>query len=407
MLDLQEQLRIIKKGVAEIISEEELVDRLKRSINENRPLRLKLGMDPTAPDIHLGHSVVLRKLRQFQDLGHEVILIIGDFTALIGDPTGRSETRKQLSKEEILANAETYKKQAFKILRPDRTIIRNNGEWLSKLSFEEIIKLTSKYTVARMLEREDFKNRFTNNIPICLHEFLYPLMQGYDSVAIQCDIEFGGTDQKFNLLMGRYLQKEYGQEPQIAILMPILEGTDGVRKMSKSYGNYIGVMESPDEMYGKVMSIPDEMIIRYYELVTDVHPDEIDKIKNEMERGELHPRDAKMSLAKEIVKLYHGTEEAEKAEQRFISIFQKKDIPDDIPTAIISENEVKDGIWIAKLLTITGLSPSNSEARRIICQGGVRINGNRVDDENLQIVPKDGDIIQYGKRKFVKIKILN
>ncbi|MDI6601150.1 MAG: tyrosine--tRNA ligase [Thermoanaerobacteraceae bacterium] len=406
-MELEEQMKIIKKGVAEIISEEELRDRLKRSIKENRPLKIKFGMDPTAPDIHLGHTVILRKLRQFQDLGHEVTLLIGDFTSLIGDPTGRSETRKPMTREQIMENAKTYQEQAFKILDHQKTIIRYNSEWLSKLNFEDVLKLASKYTVARMLERDDFEKRFKSNTPIYIHEFMYPLMQGYDSVALGCDIEFGGTDQKFNILMGRMLQKEYGMaEGQIAILMPILEGIDGVKKMSKSLGNYIGIDEDPNNIYGKVMSIPDELIIRYYNLVTDVHPDRIEEIKAEMEKGSLNPRDAKMALAREIVSLYYGSDKALEAEENFKTIFQKNEIPEDIEEIAVESSILIDGrVWLPKLLTAVGLTSTNSEARRMIEQGAFRMNGERVVDADGDVEVKSGDILQVGKRKFVRIII--
>lgn len=407
MLELEEQIKIIKKGVAEIISEEELRERLNRSAAENRPLKIKFGMDPTAPDIHLGHTVILRKLRQFQDLGHEVTLLIGDFTSIIGDPTGRSETRKSMTREQIMENAKTYQEQAFKILDRSKTIIRYNSEWLSKLNFEDVLKLASKYTVARMLERDDFEKRFKSNTPIYIHEFMYPLMQGYDSVALGCDIEFGGTDQKFNILMGRMLQKEYGKEEgQIAILMPILEGIDGVKKMSKSLGNYIGIDEEPNNIYGKVMSIPDELIIRYYELVTDVHPDKIKAIEIQMEKGLLNPRDAKMGLAREIVSLYYGNDKALEAEENFKTIFQRNELPEDIEEMTIEPGILVDGkVWLPKLLTSLGLTSTNSEARRMIEQGAFKINSKKIVDSDKEIEVRNGDILQLGKRKFVKIII--
>lgn len=406
-MDVNEQLKIIKKGVAELISENELLEKLKKSEKENKPLIIKLGLDPTAPDIHLGHTVVLRKLKAFQDLGHQVIIIIGDYTGMIGDPTGKSETRKQLTREEVLRNAETYKSQIFKILDKEKTIVRFNSEWLDPLNFADVIKLSAKYTVARMLEREDFKKRFTSNLPISIHEFFYPLMQGYDSVELKADVELGGTDQKFNILMGRTLQKEYGQsDVQIGLFMPILEGTDGVKKMSKSLGNYIGINEEPNDIYGKTMSIPDELIIRYYELVTDVHPDEIEAMKQQLKDNSVNPRDLKMKLAREVVALYHGNEASLKAEEHFKSVFQKGAIPDDIEEVIIKSSDLTDGkIWAPKLLAITGLAPSNSEARRLISQGSLKINEVKYDQANGDIEIKDGDVIQVGKRKFAKIKI--
>ncbi|HEY9062017.1 MAG TPA: tyrosine--tRNA ligase [Pseudobacteroides sp.] len=406
-MDVNEQLRIIKKGVFELISENELLEKLKKSQKENKPLKIKLGLDPTAPDIHLGHTVVLRKLKAFQDLGHQVIIIIGDYTGMIGDPTGKSETRKQLTREEVLKNAETYKTQIFKILDREKTIVRFNSEWLAPLNFADVIKLAAKYTVARMLEREDFKKRFTTNLPISIHEFFYPLMQGYDSVELGADVELGGTDQKFNILMGRTLQKEYGKtDVQIGLFMPILEGTDGIKKMSKSLGNYIGINEEPNDIYGKTMSIPDELIIRYYELVTDVHPDEIESMKQQMKDNAVNPRDLKMKLAREVVELYHGKEASLKAEEHFKSVFQKGAVPEDIEEVTVNSSELTDGkIWAPKLLTITGLAPSNSEARRLITQGSLKINEVKFDQANADIEIKDGDVIQVGKRKFAKLKI--
>lgn len=406
-MDVNEQLKIIKKGAVEIISENELLEKLKKAEKENKPLIIKLGLDPTAPDIHLGHTVVLRKLKAFQDLGHQVIIIIGDYTGMIGDPTGKSETRKQLTREEVLRNAETYKTQIFKILDPQKTTVRFNSEWLAPMNFADVIKLSAKYTVARMLEREDFKNRFSNNLPISIHEFFYPLMQGYDSVALKADVELGGTDQKFNILMGRTLQKEYGQsDVQIGLFMPILEGTDGVKKMSKSLGNYIGINEEPNEIYGKTMSITDELIVRYFELTTDIHPDELEKMKQQMKNNEVNPRDLKMRLARELVKLYHGEEASLKAEENFKTVFQKGAMPDEIEEVTVPVAELKDNkIWIAKLVAITGLAPSTSEARRLVTQGSVKINEQKVDAANIDVEVKEGDIIQVGRRKFVKIKI--
>ncbi|MCF6097025.1 tyrosine--tRNA ligase [Thermovorax subterraneus] len=394
----EEQFELLRQNVAEIISEEELLNKLRKSYEEKRPLKVKLGLDPTAPDVHLGHAVVLKKMRQFQKLGHEVVLIIGDFTGMIGDPTGKSETRKQLSREEIMENAKTYKEQVFKILDPDKTKIVFNSEWLSRMTFEDVLKLASKYTVARMLEREDFSKRFTEGRPISIHEFFYPLMQGYDSVALNADVELGATEQKFNILMGRILQKEYGQEPQVAVLMPILVGIDGKRKMSKSLGNYIGVNDPPDEMYGKVMSIPDEIMLEYYKLATDLEHRELEKIAENLKEGRVNPRDLKMRLAREIVKLYHGSDEALKAEEKFIRIFQKKDLPDEIP--IFEVNDEK--IWLPKLITLVGFSSSNSEALRMLKQGAVKINGEKIIDAT-DIEIRSPFILQVGKRKFVKV----
>lgn len=404
MIEINEQLKIIKKGAAEIISEEDIVKKLEKSAKENKPLTIKLGLDPSAPDIHLGHTVVLRKMKAFQDLGHQVVIIIGDATGMIGDPTGKSAVRKQLSHDQVLENARTYQEQIFKILDREKTIVKFNSEWLQTMNFMDVANLASKYTVARMLERDDFKKRFASNQSISIHEFFYPLMQGYDSVAIKADIEMGGTDQKFNILMGRTLQKEYDQEPQIALLMPIIEGTDGVKKMSKSLGNYIGISEAPNDMYGKTMSIPDELIIRYFELVTDEHPDSIEAMKSDIEQDKVNPRDLKMKLAKEVVKLYHGEEKALEAEQYFKSVFQKKNIPDDIAEMEVSIEESEEGLFfIPKIVTGLKLSSSTSEARRLLKQGGIKLNGEKV--ENDKIALQTGDIIQVGKRKFAKIII--
>ncbi|WP_156204705.1 tyrosine--tRNA ligase [Candidatus Syntrophocurvum alkaliphilum] len=387
----------LRRGVAEIVPEEELKNKLQKSFEKGKPLRIKLGLDPTAPDIHLGHTVVLNKLRQFQDLGHEVHLIIGDFTGRIGDPSGKSEARTQLTEEEVMANARTYQEQIFKVLDKEKTIIYFNSEWLMKMNLADTLNLASKYTVARMLERDDFHKRYRDGLPISIHEFIYPLMQGYDSVVLEADIELGGTDQKFNLLVGRSLQREYGYEPQIAMTMPILEGTDGVQKMSKSLGNYIGVNEEPYEMFGKTMSISDELICRYFELVTRIPIEEIRSIEQQMAQG-YNPRNAKMRLAREIITIYHNSEEAQKAQERFELVFSKRDIPDDIPEVIIKEKEV----WLPKFLAEQGLLSSTSEGKRMIKQAAIKVNGEKHSDENLAI---DGEIIvQVGKRKFLKIK---
>lgn len=404
-MDARQQLEIIKRGVAEIVPEEELLQKLERSVASGKPLRVKLGADPSAPDIHLGHSVVLRKLRDFQDLGHQVVFIIGDFTGRIGDPTGKSETRKALSREEVLRNAQTYREQVGKILDMSKTEVVFNGEWLDKLSFEDVIRLASSYTVARMLERDDFAKRYSSGRPISLHEFLYPLAQGYDSVAVQADVELGGTDQKFNLLVGRHLQREHGQEPQVALMMPIIEGTDGIQKMSKSLGNYIGINEAPAEMYGKTMSIPDELMLKYFELVTRVPMEELGKIKKGLEEGFLHPRDVKMRLAREIVSMFHGSKAALEAEEHFKLVFQKRDLPEEIPEVLIAENELQDGkIWLIKLLVKAGLTESNGEARRFIQQGAVKINNEKITAET-DVYVVDGMVIQVGKRKFARIRL--
>lgn len=394
---VEEQIQLISRGVAEIVPEDELRSKLYKSIKEKRPLRVKLGLDPTAPDIHLGHTVVLNKLRQFQDLGHEVHLIIGDFTARIGDPSGKSETRKQLTEEQVRANAATYQEQIFKVLDQEKTTVYYNSEWLMKLNLADVLGLASKYTVARMLERDDFHKRYTSNLPISIHEFMYPLMQGYDSVVLKADVELGGTDQKFNLLVGRHLQKEYGFEPQVALMMPILEGTDGVQKMSKSLGNYIGVYEEPYEMFGKVMSIPDELIIRYFELLTRMPMEVINSYRSGMEKGELNPRDVKINLAKEIIAMYHNEEEAEKAEEKFELVFSKRDIPDDIPEVKVEENEV----WLPKFMYENKMVASTSEGKRMITQGAVKVDGEKYENENLVI--ERSLVVQVGKRKFVRI----
>jgi len=405
-MEAERQLEILKRGTAEIIPEDELVKKLERSLREGKPLKAKLGLDPTAPDIHLGHTVVLNKLRQIQDLGHQVILIIGDFTGRIGDPSGRSETRKQLTEAEVMVNAETYKEQIFKVLDPERTNIVFNSTWLGPMTFAQVVELGGKYTLARMLERDDFEKRFKQNLPISIHELFYPLMQGYDSVHLQADIELGGTDQKFNLLVGRSLQREYGQEPQIAMTMPILEGLDGVQKMSKSLGNYVGVNEAPRDMYGKIMSLPDELMLRYYELVTRVPMDEIKQIAVGLEQGTLHPRDVKMRLGREIVVMYHGVEAAEAAETEFRNIFQKGELPDEIPEIKISVAELSEGeVWIGKLLVLLNLAASTSEARRLVTQGGVQINGERVSDSAANIRIEDEMIVRAGRRKFARIKL--
>lgn len=402
--ELARQLEIIRRGTAEIVPENELVEKIKKSVAAGKPLHIKLGLDPTAPDIHLGHTVVLQKLRQFQDLGHKVTIIIGDYTGRIGDPTGKSETRKQLTDEEIKINAQTYENQIFKILDRSKTNVVFNSQWLAPLTFADVISLAAKYTVARMLERDDFAKRFHNELPISIHEFFYPLMQGYDSVALEADIELGGTDQKFNLLMGRHLQKEYGQEPQVALMMPILEGLDGVQKMSKSLGNYIGITESPKEMYGKTMSIADELMTRYFELVTPVEMEEIRAVEKGLKAGEIHPRDLKMRLAREIVTIYYGAEAAEKAEEEFKNIFQKKELPNEVPEYRLSDTDLEDGcIWLPKLLALAGLVSGTSEGKRLIQQGAVKIDEEKITDPDIKLIPQDGIIIKAGKRKFAKI----
>ena len=398
MKSLEEQLKIIKKGTLDIINEEELIKKLEKSIKENKPLKIKLGLDPSAPDIHLGHTVVLRKLKQLQDLGHEIIIIIGDFTGKIGDPTGKSRMRKFLSDEEVLQNAKTYEEQVFKILDKEKTTIKFNSEWLSKLTFGDVLKLTASTTVARMLEREDFKLRFENQRPIYLNEFFYPLMQAFDSTAIEADIEFGGTDQRFNLLSGRNLQKEIGEEPQIVIMMPLIEGLDGKNKMSKTLGNYIGIYESAKSKYQKVMEIPDELIVKYYTLLTDVDDEKIKEVEAKLKDESVNPRDIKMDLAREIVSLYHTEEEVEQAEDRFKMIFQMGQKPKDMDTVNVS----KEDFDLISTVVDKGLVSSKSEFRRLLLQGGIKINDKKITME--KDLPKEGEIVvQVGKKKFMKI----
>lgn len=400
MISAQEQVRQIKHGVADLINEQDLVKKIEKSIKENKPLVVKLGLDPTAPDIHLGHTVPLRKLRLFQKFGHQVVIVIGGFTARIGDPTGKSVTRPPLTKEEVLKNAETYKTQIFKVLDPEKTIVRDNSEWLESMNFADVLRLASSYTVARMMERDDFSKRFKEGRPIGVHEFMYPLMQGHDSVALHADVEFGGTDQTFNLLMGRHLQELEGQEPQVVITMPLLEGLDGIQKMSKSLGNYIGIDEEPKEMYGKAMSIPDELMMRYFMLVTDMSIEEQEDMAKRLESGELHPRDAKMQLARTIVRLYHGEEAALEAEEEFKRVFQQRAMPTDIPEYAM--DAPTEPIFVPQFCTDAGLTASNGEARRSIKAGAFKVNGEKYTEENLKL--EDGMIVQVGKRKFVKIK---
>ncbi|MGG7145964.1 tyrosine--tRNA ligase [Clostridium butyricum] len=401
MINIDEQIKIIMKGADEIIGLDTLKEKLKKSNEENRPLIVKLGLDPSAPDIHLGHTVVLRKMKQLQDLGHKIVIIIGDFTGKIGDPTGKAKGRKALSTEQVLENAKTYEKQIFKILDKEKTDVRFNSEWLSKLSFEETIKLASTMTVARMLEREDFKKRYESQIPISIHEFFYPLMQGYDSVVLNADIELGGTDQRFNVLMGRMLQKEYGQESQTTIFMPLLEGLDGKEKMSKSLGNYIGIDEDADVMFEKAMRIPDELIIKYFNLVTDIHPDIIDGIEKELKDGSINPRDIKMRLAREITLLYNNEEKTKSAEERFKKVFQKGQIPDNIEVIKVNKNNLD----ISEILVNNNFVKSKNELRRISNQGGLKVNENKISDLS-KVKIEDKMIIQIGKKKFVCIELI-
>ena len=398
-MTIAEQLEHLKKGTVDLIREEDLKKKLERSAKTGKPLRVKLGLDPTAPDIHLGHTVVIRKLKAFQDLGHTVIFLIGDFTGMIGDPSGKNVTRPPLSREEIDANAETYKLQMFKLLDPEKTELRFNGEWMDKFTAADFVRLCAKTTVKQILERDDFTKRMADEKPISLHELLYPLVQGYDSVALNADVELGGTDQKFNLLMGRNLQREFEQEPQVIITTPLLEGLDGVNKMSKSLGNYIGITEPANEMFGKVMSISDELMWKYYELLTDLSVSEIANLSSQIESGE-NPRNIKVNLAKLIVKDFHSQADADAAEDDFNRRFVQKEIPDEI-----EEKQIAAGNYnLAQLLADTGLAASKGEARRLIEQGGVRVNSEKATAANADIViNSEGVIIQVGKRKFLKL----
>lgn len=405
-LSLEEELEIIRDGTAEIIPEEELIEKLRKSRETGKPLRVKLGIDPTAPDIHLGFAVVLRKLRQFQDMGHKVCLIVGDFTAIIGDPSGKSKTRPMLSRKEVEENAKTYLKQLYVILDASKTELFYNSEWLENMDFADVIELASKYTVARMLERNDFESRLAENEPLYMHEILYPLCQGYDSVAIDADIEMGGTDQKFNNLVGRALQREYNKEPQVVVLMPLLVGIDGIEKMSKSLDNQIGITESPNEMYGKIMSIPDEAMIEYFTLTTDLSPSEIDEIKEGLESGTLHPKETKQRLARQIVKSYHGEEASLEAEKEFNRVFVEQQLPQDIPDLEVPKDAFKDGkVWIVKLVKIAGSADSNRQARTLIEQGAVSLNGEKISDSNLDLEIEDGTVLKVGKLNYVKLRI--
>ncbi len=402
-MEVKEEIKFLLRGVVEVISEKELEEKLKQAYREKRPLRIKAGFDPTAPDLHLGHTVLIQKLKHFQELGHEVYFLIGDFTGMIGDPSGKIETRPPLTKEQVLANAETYKEQIFKILDPEKTKIVFNSTWLNKLSAIDLIKLCAHYTVARMLERDDFQKRFNTGRPISIHEFIYPLLQGYDSVALKADVELGGTDQKFNLLVGRELQKDFGQIPQVIMMVPLLEGIDGIQKMSKSLGNYIGITEPPNTMFGKIMSISDELMWRYYELLSNRPLDEILKMQEKVKKGELHPKEAKKQLAIEIVARFHGQKAAEEAANEFERVFKYKKLPKDIEEVTVYWPEEK--IWLPKLLQLAGFTESTSSAKRLIQQGGVRINGERIKSAETTISTGNVYIIQVGKIRYKKIKL--
>lgn len=401
-MTIDEQIEYLKKGVVDIIRVEDLKAKLEKSEKTGKPLRVKLGADPTAPDIHLGHTVVIRKLKAFQDLGHTVIFLIGDFTGMIGDPSGKNTTRPPLSREEIDANAKTYKEQIFKLLDPDKTVIDFNSRWLGELGSAGFVKLCSHITVKQILERDDFQKRLTEEKPIALHELLYPLSQGYDSVALEADVELGGTDQRFNLLVGRNLQREYDQEPQVIMTTPLLEGLDGVQKMSKSYNNYIGISEPPKEMFGKVMSVSDDLMWRYYELLTDLTLTEIRAIRSLCENGEKNPRDIKIELAKHIITDFHSATDAQTAEDEFKRIFVEKSAPDDVEEISVSSETWK----LVNLLVETNLTTSKAEARRLIEQGGVRIEGEKISNHDVEIALTNEQtlLIQVGKRKFLKVR---
>lgn len=401
LIEVERQFKTYTNGASEIIPEIELKNKIAWSLLNNSPLKIKLGLDPSAPDVHIGHTVVLNKLKQFQENGHIIQLIIGDFTGKIGDPTGKSSVRKQLTNEEVRNNAKTYFEQFSKVLNMEKVELHYNSKWLSKLNLEDIIRVSSSITVARLLERNDFSERYSTGKPISLHEFFYPLMQGYDSVELESDVELGGTDQHFNVLMGRQLQEHFGKEKQIVILLPLLEGLDGVEKMSKSKNNYIGVDDNPIDMYGKTMSIPDELIVKYITLITDLTLIQKNKFKEELESGNLHPKDAKMFLARTIVRMYHGEQESQKAEQSFKAVFQKKSLPDEIP--VVKWQGEKE-IPITELLVDLKLLKSKTEARKMIQNGGVRVNTEKVNDTHLLVNTVNEPIIQVGKRKFVKLQ---
>jgi tyrosyl-tRNA synthetase len=402
MSSVEEQLAIIRRGAVEVLVETELAEKLRAAQKTGIPLRIKAGFDPTAPDLHLGHTVLIQKLKHFQDLGHQILFLIGDFTGMIGDPTGKNETRKPMTREQLLQNAETYREQVFKILDPEKTKVVFNSEWFGAMSAADLIGLAARHTVARMLERDDFHKRFVGQQPIAIHEFLYPLVQGYDSVALHADVELGGTDQKFNLLVGRELQKQMGQRPQDILTMPLLEGLDGVNKMSKSLGNYIGITEPPKEIYGKLMSISDTLMLRYYELLSNVDLAGLQQVRAGVENqsGGAHPMASKKALAREIVARFHGAAAAERAEEEFVQQFKQKEIPDDIPVYHLASTEP---VWICTLLSASGTLASNGEGRRLIQQGAVKLNGEKVGSADLEIPPVGEFVLQAGKRKFVKI----
>lgn len=398
---IEEQVALIERGAVDVISREDLINKLKKSQETGVPLRVKAGFDPTAPDLHLGHTVLIQKLKHFQDLGHDVLFLIGDFTGMIGDPTGKSETRKPLTQEDVARNAETYKEQIFKILDPAKTTVMFNSEWLGKLTAHDFVKLSSQLTVARMLEREDFRERFDNQRPISIHEFLYPLIQGYDSVAMRADVELGGTDQLFNVLMGRDLQRTWRQEPQVVITMPLLEGLDGVNKMSKSLGNYIGITDTADDIYGKILSVSDELMFRYYDLLSDLSTEEIAALKRDMQSGRVHPKDVKKKLARELTARFYDEDAALKAEENFERIFKKHDLPEDVPSVEVAIEE--EAVWLPRLLTIAGMVTGTGEGRRMIMQNAVSLDGEKIDDVEYQVKAAGELLLKVGKRKFCKV----
>lgn len=403
--EVARQVEIICSAAEEVLPREELVRKLERSVRTGQPLRVKQGFDPTAPDIHLGHTIGLRKLRQFQELGHTVVLVVGDYTGMVGDPSQRNDTRPRLKREQVLRNAETYKRQFFKVLEASRTEVRENGEWFAPMRFDEVMALAARVTVARLLERDDFEARMSKGLPISLHELFYPVMQGYDSVAIRADVELGGTEQKFNLLVGRQLQEEFGQEPQVILTLPILEGIDGIARMSKSLGNYIGVDEPPGEIYGKVMSIPDTLIVKYFRYTTDLAVAEVEAIAADVGSGEMNPRDAKARLARELVRMYHDPAAARQAEEEFDRVFRSGGLPEMLVEVDVAPRG--RGVWIIAAIREAGLAPSASQARRLVRQGAVEVDGRRVEDEEEEVVPEAGAsfVLRVGKRGFARIRV--
>jgi tyrosyl-tRNA synthetase len=396
-------MAIIRQGCHEIIREEELAARLEKARATGKPLRVKAGFDPTAPDLHLGHTVLIQKLKNFQDLGHQVIFLIGDFTGLIGDPSGKSETRPPLTEEQVKANAATYERQIFKVLDPEKTLIDFNSRWMKPMPAQDLIRLAARHTVARMLEREDFHKRYTSQTPISIHEFLYPLIQGYDSVALRADVELGGTDQTFNLLVGRDLQREYGQAPQVVITLPLLEGLDGVQKMSKSLGNYVGIDEPPKEMFGKLMSVSDPLMLRYYELLTDITPVELSRLKNDLASGAQHPRQVKEDLAKAMVARYHSRAAADHEALEFIRVLRERELPEEIEEVTLKVSE--PNLWLPRLMVDAGLAASTSEAQRLIRGGGVQVDGEKIADPKLELAAGKTYLLQVGKRRFKRVTL--